>query len=112
MGCWRRRRPQPACTPSAATTLSTAFAAFNEALRLNGGDADAREGLEQVRSRAQQVFFEGYQVRDRDPATALKKFRLVKQIAPPGSELAEKAHSYLVERTLTDRSRPDVAIPT
>jgi tetratricopeptide (TPR) repeat protein len=77
--------------------LSTAFSAFNEALRLNGGDADAREGLEQVRGRAQQIYFEAYQVRDRDPSTALKKFRLVKQIAPPGSELAEKAHSYLVE---------------
>lgn len=75
--------------------LETAFSAFQEASRLNPSDATAREGLVQIRSRAQQLYYEGYQVRDRDPQTTLRKFRIVVQIAEPGSDIAMKAEAYL-----------------
>jgi len=77
--------------------LAGAFTHFTEALRLNPNDAEAREGMVQVRSQAQRVYYEGYMVRDRDPATAKKKFRLVVQIAPSDSEIAEKARAYLAD---------------
>lgn len=75
--------------------LETAFKAFQEATRLNPTDTVAREGLVQVRSRAQQLYYEGYMVRDRDPQTTLRKFRIVVQIADPGSDIAMKAEAYL-----------------
>jgi len=49
----------------------------------------------QIRSRAQQLYYEGYMVRDRDPQTTLRKFRIVVQIAEPGSDIAMKAEAYL-----------------
>src|SRR5690606_16627347 len=75
--------------------LETAFSAFKEASRLNPSDATAREGLVQIRSRAQQLYSEAYMVRDRDPETALRKFRIVLQIAEPGSDIAMKAEAYI-----------------
>ncbi len=76
--------------------LATAAASFRDAARLDPSDPRAKDGLERIAAKADEVYTAGYMIRDRDPREAISKFKLVLQIAPEGSPVYEKAKRQLV----------------
>jgi hypothetical protein len=75
--------------------LVTAYQMFKDAARYDPGDNAARTGLEDVATKAEDVFQEGYVARDRDPFEAKRKFTIVVKATDPGTSLHEKARNQL-----------------
>jgi hypothetical protein len=75
--------------------LVTAWTNFKDAVAFDSSDAKARDGLEQVQARAEDLFQEAYVIRDRDPREALRKFKIVAQVTDPGSTVHEKAKNQI-----------------
>jgi len=77
--------------------LGAAGSHFREALRLNPGDGRAREGLENLQKKAEELFLRAYIQRDRDPQAAAEMFKVVIETASEGSDVKRKAEMYLSE---------------
>ncbi|WP_095958247.1 FHA domain-containing protein [Corallococcus macrosporus] len=77
--------------------LGAAGSHFREALRLNPGDGRAREGLESLQKKAEELFLRAYIQRDRDPQAAAEMFKVVIETASEGSDVKRKAEMYLSE---------------
>ncbi|NVJ07087.1 FHA domain-containing protein [Myxococcus sp. AM001] len=77
--------------------LGAAGTHFREALRLNPGDGRAREGLETLQKKAEELFLRAYIQRDRDPRAAAEMFKVVIETASEGSDVKRKAEMYLSE---------------
>ncbi|WP_426750745.1 FHA domain-containing protein [Myxococcus sp. Y35] len=77
--------------------LGAAGSHFREALRLNPGDGRAREGLETLQKKAEELFLRAYIQRDRDPQAAAEMFKVVIETATEGSDVKRKAEMYLSE---------------
>ncbi len=79
----------------ARNDLASAARHYRTALQLMPGDAGATSGLAQVVKRADELYFEAYIIRDRDPRSAGDKFRLVMDILPPEHPTFAKAQTQL-----------------
>jgi tetratricopeptide (TPR) repeat protein len=77
--------------------IASAGINFREALRLNPDDSRAREGLNSLQGKLEELYQRGYVEKDRDPRAAAEKFRIVIDTAPAGSELRRKAEIHLKE---------------
>ncbi len=75
--------------------LACAATNFKDATKLDPSDTRARQGLEEVVSRADELFQSAYVMRDRDPKEALKRFRIVVDVTPSGSVTHEKAKNQI-----------------
>jgi pSer/pThr/pTyr-binding forkhead associated (FHA) protein len=75
--------------------LATAFQMFKSAARFDPGDTRARQGLDDVLAKAEDLFQEGYMLRDRDPREAIRKFTTVVRATDPGTTVHEKAKNQL-----------------
>ncbi|NTX13164.1 FHA domain-containing protein [Myxococcus sp. CA051A] len=77
--------------------LAAAGLNFREALRLNPGDRRARDGLDDLQKKVEELYMRAYIERDRDPQSAAVKFKIVIETAPEGSDTKRKAEMYLSE---------------
>jgi hypothetical protein len=77
--------------------LAGAGASFREALRLNPGDGRARDGLEALQKKVEELYLQAYAQRERDPQAASEKFKVIIETASEGSEVKRKAEMYLGE---------------
>ncbi|WP_164015104.1 FHA domain-containing protein [Pyxidicoccus trucidator] len=77
--------------------LAAAGSSFREALRLNPGDGRARDGLESLQKKVEELYLQAYIQRDRDPQAAAEKFKVIIETASEGSEVKRKAEMYLGE---------------
>ncbi|MFP2933427.1 hypothetical protein ACLESO_51420 [Pyxidicoccus sp. 3LG] len=77
--------------------LAAAGSNFREALRLNPGDGRARDGLETLAKKVEELYLQAYIQRDRDPQAAAEKFKVIIEAASEGSEVKRKAEMYLSE---------------
>ncbi|MBX5482533.1 MAG: FHA domain-containing protein [Myxococcaceae bacterium] len=75
--------------------LGSARNSFRLALQLNPGETRAQRGLDTVAEKAEQLYLEGYMIRDREPREAAAKFRAVMDALPTDSPTWEKAKSQL-----------------
>lgn len=75
--------------------VSTAARSFREALRLNPSDSRAKAGLDSLQSKIEELYLQGYVLKDRDPKAAAEKFELVIESAAEGSEVKQKAETQL-----------------
>ncbi|MFZ5445299.1 MAG: FHA domain-containing protein [Myxococcota bacterium] len=75
--------------------LVTAWQNFKDAAKFDPSDAKARAGLEDVASKAEDLFQMAYAIRDREPRDAVRKFKIVVQVTDPGSTVHEKAKNQL-----------------
>ncbi|MEW5741057.1 MAG: FHA domain-containing protein, partial [Myxococcota bacterium] len=75
--------------------LVTAWQNFRDAAKFDPEDSKARDGLDQVSAKAEDLFQEAYVERDRDPREALRKFKVVVQVTVPGSTVHEKAKNQI-----------------
>jgi pSer/pThr/pTyr-binding forkhead associated (FHA) protein len=75
--------------------LVTAWQNFRDAAKFDPADAKARDGLDQVSAKAEDLFHEAYVERDRDPREALRKFKIVVQVTEAGSTVHEKAKNQI-----------------
>lgn len=75
--------------------LVTAWQNFKLASKFDPDDAKARAGLDDVASKAEDLFQVAYVVRDRDPREAVRKFKIVVQVTEAGSSVHEKAKNQL-----------------
>ncbi|MBI5549810.1 MAG: FHA domain-containing protein [Deltaproteobacteria bacterium] len=73
----------------------TAARAYKDALRINPNSKEAKDGLALLRRNAEDVYREGYMLRERDPDAARKRFRDVIEMVPAGDELAAKAQGRI-----------------
>lgn len=74
-----------------------AYRLFNEALRANGAHKLARTGLAEISGKAQKIYFEGYVLKDSNPAEARKTFRRLTQITPPEDPYHQLAAKWLAQ---------------
>ena len=79
----------------ARNDIASAASFFNEALRLRPDDAKAREGMDSIQGKLEEMFKLAYIQRDRDPEGSAQKFRLISQMALEGSEVKAKAQEQL-----------------
>jgi tetratricopeptide (TPR) repeat protein len=77
--------------------LASAGSSFREAMRLNPGDGRARDGLEALQKKVEELYLQAYIQRDRDPQAAAEKFKVIIETASEGSEVKRKAEMYLGE---------------
>jgi pSer/pThr/pTyr-binding forkhead associated (FHA) protein len=77
--------------------LATGASLYRETLQINPSEEGARAGLESLQRRAEQLYLEGYMVRDRRPKEAIEKFRLVLELTAAGTDTHEKARAKLAE---------------
>lgn len=75
--------------------LATAAQYFRTAARLDPNEPKAKELLNDVISRADELYQGAYMIRDRDPQEALKRFKVVVEITPSGSTVHEKAKNQI-----------------
>lgn len=75
--------------------LVTAWTNFKDAVSFDSTDSKARDGLDQVSAKAEDLFQEAYVIRDRDPREALRKFKIVAQVTEPGTTVHEKAKNQI-----------------
>jgi pSer/pThr/pTyr-binding forkhead associated (FHA) protein len=68
---------------------------FRDAVKLDPNDSRARQGLDEVVARADDLYQTAYIIKDRDPREALKKFKVVVEVTPPGSATHEKAKNQV-----------------
>lgn len=71
--------------------------AYKDALRIDPNSKDAQTGLAAIRRNAEEVYNEGYAIKDRDPDSARKRFKDVVDMVPQGDELAKKAQKRIDE---------------
>lgn len=76
---------------------------YERAARVASGHGAAAAGLQRIRARARDAFFEGYALRDLDREEAVERFQLVTRLLPSGDETYEKARRWL-ERMRGGRS--------
>ncbi len=79
----------------ARNDIASAASFFAEALRLRPEDAKAREGMDSIHGKLEEMFKLAYIQRDRDPEGSAQKFRLIFQLAVEGSEVKGKAQEQL-----------------
>jgi pSer/pThr/pTyr-binding forkhead associated (FHA) protein len=79
----------------ARNDIASAASFFGEALRLRPDDAKAREGMDSIQGKLEELFKLAYLQRDRDPEGSAQKFRLISQLALEGSEVKAKAQEQL-----------------
>ncbi|NPC79446.1 FHA domain-containing protein, partial [Pyxidicoccus fallax] len=77
--------------------LAAAGSSFREALRLNPADGRARDGLDALQKKVEELYLQAYIQRDRDPQAAAEKFKVIIETASEGSEVKRKAEMYLGE---------------
>ncbi len=75
--------------------LASAAVNFRDAVRLDPTEGRAKAGLDDVINRAEDLYQSAYMIRDRDPREALKKFKVVVEVTPPGSATHEKAKNQI-----------------
>ncbi len=75
--------------------LATAAVNFRDAVKLDPSDGRAKQGLDEVIGRADELYQSAYMIRDRDPKEALKKFKVVVEVTPSGSATHEKAKNQI-----------------
>jgi hypothetical protein len=75
--------------------LATAAMYFKEAAKLDPDEPKAKELLNDVIGRADDLYQGAYMIRDRDPREALKRFKVVVEITPSGSTIHEKAKNQI-----------------
>jgi FHA domain len=75
--------------------LVTAWQMFKDASKFDSNDAKARQGLDDVAAKADDLFQTAYVIRDRDPREAIRKFKIVVQVTDPGTSVHEKAKNQL-----------------
>lgn len=68
---------------------------FREALRLNPGDSRARDGLDDLQKKVEELYLSAYIARDRDPAMATETFKIVIEASSEGSDVKRKAEMAL-----------------
>jgi len=71
--------------------------AFKEALKINPDSREATSGLAAIKRNAEQIYSEGYALKERDPDAARKRFQDVIDMVPAGDEWAKKAQKRLNE---------------
>lgn len=77
--------------------LAGAALNFREALRLNPSEGRARDGLDALQKKVEELYMQAYVIKDRDPQMAAEKFKIVIETATEGSEVKRKAELYLGE---------------
>ncbi|XXF75964.1 FHA domain-containing protein [Myxococcaceae bacterium GXIMD 01537] len=82
-------------TALARNDVANAGSYFREARRLNPGDARAQAGLDSIQGKMEELYLQGYILKDRDPKAAAEKFRIVIETAAEDSEVKRKAESQL-----------------
>lgn len=75
--------------------IANAGSYFREARRLNPGDNRAQAGLDSLQTKVEELYLQGYILKDRDPKAAAEKFRIVIESAAEGSEVKQKAETQL-----------------
>ncbi len=75
--------------------LASAAVNFRDAVKLDPNDGRGRSGLDDVISKAEDLYQSAYMIRDRDPREALKKFKVVVEVTPAGSVTHEKAKNQI-----------------
>ena len=75
--------------------LAGAAVNFRDATRLDPSDAKARQGMDEVVARADDLYQAAYIIKDRDPREALRKFKIVVDVTPSGSSTHEKAKNQI-----------------
>ncbi|WP_223635138.1 FHA domain-containing protein [Corallococcus sp. EGB] len=70
---------------------------FREALRLNPGDSRARDGLDELQKKVEELYLSAYISRDRDPALATEQFKIVIEASAEGADVKRKAEMALSE---------------
>ncbi|CAM4000699.1 MULTISPECIES: FHA domain-containing protein [Corallococcus] len=70
---------------------------FREALRLNPGDSRARNGLDELQKKVEELYLSAYIARDRDPSMATETFKIVIESSAEGSDVKRKAEMALSE---------------
>ena len=70
---------------------------FREALRLNPGDSRARDGLDELQKKVEELYLSAYISRDRDPALATEQFKIVIEASAEGTDVKRKAEMALSE---------------
>ncbi|MGQ0507247.1 MAG: FHA domain-containing protein, partial [Myxococcaceae bacterium] len=82
-------------TSFARGDYASAAAGFREALKLAPNEERAKEGLQRLAETAEDLYTQGYVVRDSDPRLAVAKFKLVLDISSAGSSVYQKAKEQL-----------------
>lgn len=80
---------------AARQDYAVAAKAFAKALQLKPGESSAREGMNNLRSRAKDVYLQAYEEQDRDPDSAKKLYEAVVQMTPSDDEYHDKAQKRL-----------------
>lgn len=80
---------------AARQDYGVAAKAFSRALVVHPGDPQAKEGLQQLRGRAHDVYLQAYEEENRDPETARKLYGAVLQMLGPSDEDYQKAKRHL-----------------
>jgi pSer/pThr/pTyr-binding forkhead associated (FHA) protein len=75
--------------------LASAAVNFRDAVKLDPTDGRAKAGLDDVVSKAEELYQLAYMMRDNDPAAALRKFKVVLEVTPPGSAVHEKVKNLI-----------------
>jgi pSer/pThr/pTyr-binding forkhead associated (FHA) protein len=79
----------------ARNDLASAATLFSDALKMSPEEAEAKKGMKRLSQRADDLYYEGYVQRDREPKEAAAKFKLVMELAPKTSPIFEKAQEQL-----------------
>lgn len=77
--------------------LGQAGALYREARKVDPSDRRPSAGLRQLSDRAEELYYEAYNDRHRDPRRAIAKMRLVMDLAEKGSPAWSKAKAQLAE---------------
>ncbi len=75
--------------------LVTAWQMFREVVKYDPDEVKARQGLNDIAEKAQDLFELGYSQRNDDVREAQKKFKIVVQVTEPGTTVHEKAKNQL-----------------
>ncbi|MGC4117935.1 MAG: hypothetical protein QM765_25985 [Myxococcales bacterium] len=75
----------------------TAARAYKEALKINPGSKEATQGLAAIKRNAEEIYNEGYAIKERDPDAARKRFQDVIEMVPVGDDWAKKAQKRIDE---------------
>jgi hypothetical protein len=75
--------------------LLSAYQSFKDATNYDPNNPKARDGLIQVESKAEDLFQSAYGLKDSDPQTALRKFKIVVQVTDAQSPYHERAKNNI-----------------
>ncbi|HEY3449638.1 MAG TPA: FHA domain-containing protein [Myxococcales bacterium] len=71
--------------------------AYKEALKINPSSKEATSGLAAIKRNAEEIYNEGYAIKERDPDAARKRFQDVIDMVPTGDDWAKKAQKRIDE---------------